>query len=467
MSGTARREEGFTVVEMVVTALIVAIGAAATFGLLSSATKNTQRAKSTQVALDVAQHELEELRGIAFGQLALTDPASHYGSALNPGYRVSGSTFALRRAPLTDFQPLVVNGEKLQTGGLVEGGIVNPGPESFESGDVTGEIYRYVVWIDDPASEQRWQDFKQIVVAVKLDTPGNQSGERGYVEVQSDFSDPTDSGANDPAPGSEEEVTGQQFYLSDTPCAANGTTARQEIAGDHLLHNTLGVCADGPQTGGTHGAPDALLRSGPPDNSPEDPSDPPLYDYADDFYLEPTPDTDKGVQIRKDDSAGCNYEPTGSQNPQSRVHRWVTDPMEEDFEVSGDATLEFYSRTLNDELYTGAICVFLFRREEKAGAPPSATDVLLANKNGGTLYWVFTPSQTWNGFWPRNTWATLRLTMTVNGAPVTIPADERLGVALSVERAGTSPEADAIPVMYDHPLYPTRLEVDTTTPIEG
>ena len=27
--------------------------------------------------------------------------------------------------------------------------------------------------------------------------------------------------------------------------------------------------------------------------------------------------------------------------------------------------------------------------------------------------------------------------------------------------------AEAIPIMYDHPKYPTRLEVDTTTPIEG
>jgi len=38
-------------------------------------------------------------------------------------------------------------------------------------------------------------------------------------------------------------------------------------------------------------------------------------------------------------------------------------------------------------------------------------------------------------------------------------------VALSVERNGTP--ADAIPILYDHPTYPTRIEVDTSTPIEG
>jgi hypothetical protein len=59
----------------------------------------------------------------------------------------------------------------------------------------------------------------------------------------------------------------------------------------------------------------------------------------------------------------------------------------------------------------------------------------------------------------------LRLTMTFAGAPYTISAGDRLGVALSVERSNTP--ADAIPIMYDHPNHPTRIEVDTSTPIDG
>jgi type II secretory pathway pseudopilin PulG len=461
-----RKEEGFTIVEMVVTALVLSLGAAAVFTMLSSATKNTQRAKSTQVALDLAQHELEKLRGIPNSQLALTRPPSHVAYALNPSFRVSGSTFALIRQPPSEYQQLVVNGDSLQVGGKIETGVVDPGPEPFTSGDVTGEIYRYIVWKDDPASTTRWQDYKQVVIAVKLDTAANQSGIRGYVEVQSDFTDPKDSGAKDPIPGAEEEITGQQFYLSDTPCAASGKTIRKEITADHRLHNTLGVCGNGLQNGGNLGAPDALLLSSPPDPSPTDPSDPPLYDYSNDFYLEwPSPDTDKGVQIRTDQSSGCNYTPTATEHPEARVHRWVTDPMEEDFTLSGEATLEFYSRTLNDDLYTGTVCVFLFRRHEPSSS--TATDTMLANKNGGTLYWTYTPKEeTWNGFWPRNSWATLRLGMTINNAPITIPKGDRLGLALSVERGNTAP-AEAIPIMYDNPLYPTRIEVETPTPIEG
>jgi hypothetical protein len=55
--------------------------------------------------------------------------------------------------------------------------------------------------------------------------------------------------------------------------------------------------------------------------------------------------------------------------------------------------------------------------------------------------------------------------MTFSGSPTTIPKGERLGIALSVDPAVT--EADAIPIMYDHPKYATRIEVDTTTPIDG
>jgi hypothetical protein len=50
-------------------------------------------------------------------------------------------------------------------------------------------------------------------------------------------------------------------------------------------------------------------------------------------------------------------------------------------------------------------------------------------------------------------------------APKTVLKADRLGVALSVDPGNT--DAEAIPIMYDHPNYPTRIEVDTTTPTEG
>ena len=186
-----------------------------------------------------------------------------------------------------------------------------------------------------------------------------------------------------------------------------------------------------------------------------------LYDYSNDGYLEPTPDTDKGVQIRRDDTSGCHYTPTGTVNPESQVHRWVTDPFAADFKMTGKVTLEFYTRTLNDALYHGTLCVYLFDRHNTAAGESKVEDTQLSDKATGLSYWVYTPQG--NGFWPRNAWTKVRLTMEF--APKTILKEDRLGVALSVDPGNT--DAEAIPIMYDHPNYPTRIEVDTTTPTEG
>lgn len=462
VSFSAGPESGLTIIEVVVASIVLVLGAGAAFGVLGAATKNAQRAKATQVALDLAQEELERLHALPYENLAIAAQPSAASDPLDPSSRVQGSEFALTRSPVGDYHPLVID----------EAGF---SPESeFETGDgeaggITGTVYRYVVWRDDPTCPEAEcpgeEDIKQIVVAVKPDRPVNQPGGSGYVEVQSQLTDPDaaegEGGGGGGSGGGGEEVTAQQFFLTDTPCDESGTTTRAEITEDHLLHNTLGTCASGPQTGTTVGAPDALLLSDPPDPDPLDPANPPLYDYSDDFYLEPTPDTDKGVQIRRDDTSGCHYDPTGTTNPESQVHRWVSDPMPFEFELEGAVTLEFYTRTLNDALYPGVLCVYLFKRAE-AGSPPVATDTFLTKKVTGTTYWTYGQG---SSYWPRNAWTKVRLTMEFEEAPQFVAADDRLGVALSVDRANTP--ADAIPVMYDHPNYPTRIEVESSTPLEG
>lgn len=467
----AREETGLTLIEVMVAAVILVLGAMATFGILSAATKNAQRAKASQATLHLAQEEMERMRSLPYGKLAVSSVPAASSNPLNPNSRILGSTFALRKTPPGESEPLVVDPE----------GISPQSPFSVGSpsgGGVTGTVFRYVVWRNDdgcPEAQCPGEDYKQLVVAVRPDTPGNQTGERGYVEVQSEFVDPDElpeppppeeeeenEGGEEPDPEEGADVTAQQFFLSDTPCAKSGTTTRAEITGDHLLHNTLGVCADEARTGSTPGAPDALLLGAPPDPAPEDEFNPLLYDYADDFYLEPTPDTDRGLQIRRDDTEGCNFDPTGTTNPEAQVHRWVTDPMPVDFEMTDKATLEFSTRTLNDALHTGTLCVFLFKRSE-SGSPLKPTDTRLVNSDTGEEFWEFTPDG--NAYWPRFGWEKERLTMFFEGAPYTIEKDERLGVALAVERVNTP--ADAIPIMYDHPNHPTRIEVDTDLPIEG
>jgi prepilin-type N-terminal cleavage/methylation domain-containing protein len=480
-----RREDGFTLIEVMVAALILALSSAALFGVLAASTRNGARAKATQIALDRAQQEMEKLHSLSYDELVLTKLPQPSNNRLSPNNRVNGTngTFALKREPQEEFAPMVREGDSLWGGGFVGKGVVKPGPIAFQSGDVKGQLYRYIVWRNDkscPESETGedlcpgFQDYKQLVVAVKLDSTGAEPRERNYIEVQSAALDP-DSVAQAPSEGGGGKggeggeggggsagtgtaVTAQQFFLTDTPCSASG---REEITGDHLLHNTLGTCADGAQTGSTDGAPDSLLLGAPPDPAPEDETLPLLYDYASE--IEPTPDTDRGVQIRTDDTSGCHFTPTGTVYPQAQTHRWVSDPFTADFKMTGKVTLELYTRTLNDALYHGTLCVFLFDRLETGVPGEAPEDGLFIDDGTGNANWEYTPEE--NEFWPRNAWTKVRLTMEFPSAPYTIHEDHRLGVALSVDPGNT--EAEAIPIMYDHPNYPTRLEVDTTTPTQG
>jgi Tfp pilus assembly protein PilE len=483
-----RGEAGFTIIEVLVAALLLTLASAAIFGALAAATRNGARAKATQVALDRAQQEMEKLHSVSFEDLALEHAPAASSNPLSPNHRVVNGSFALQREPASEYAPMVVNVEG-------EKGI-KPGPIKFEEGEVTGTVYRYIVWRNDTSCPERelgegscqgFHAYKQLVVAVKLDSTESEPREHGYVEVQSAVLNPDlqaaapkcESGKCSGGGGSENggggsggtgsAVTAQQFFLTDTPCSAGGMTIREEITGNHLLHDTLGTCASGPQTGATPGAPDALLLGAPPDPAPEDETNPPLYDYSNDSYLEATPETDKGVQIRRDDKSGCNYEhkpQEGTIHPESEIHRWVSDPFAADFKMSGKVTLEFYTRALNDGNFHGTLCVYLFDRHETgSGEATVATDSLLKDKSavGNPAYWVYTPQG--NGFWPESKWAKVRLSMEFLGAPYTIPTGDRLGVALSVEPGNT--DAEAIPIVYDHPDYPTRIEVDTTTPTEG
>jgi hypothetical protein len=446
-----------TLIEVVVAALVLAMAAMATFALLASATKNAQRARQTQVALDLAQEEIERLRSVPYEDLGVNPLPSPSASKLNPDFRVQGETFALNRSPVGNYQPLVHS----EVGFSPQSDFASGNPAS---GGIRGTIYRYVVWRNDSSCPETQcpgpHDYKQVVVAVQPKGLAGE-GERGYVEVQAKRIDP--EALNEPPPPSGEEgeegssLTAQQFYLSDTPCSTTGTTSRQAITADHLLHNTLGTCASGLQSGKNLGAPDTLLLAGPPDPDPENDLVPAFYDYSDDPYLEPTPDTDKGLQIRHDDSEGCNYNPTGTSNPESQIHRWVSDPMAKAFVVNGEVTLEFYTRTLNDAIYTGRLCIYLFDRSESGGEKPVATDKFLKDTNG-TSYWVYEPGDG-VGFWPRNMWTKIRRKMQVADAPYVIQPGHRLGVALSVDISNTT--GDALAVIYDHPNYPTRLEVET------
>src|SRR6478752_9715044 len=98
------REDGFTIVEVLIAALILVAGSIATFGVLASATVSNQRAKATQVALDKAEQEIEKLRSYSDEELALTAAPAHSSEEENPNFRVSNGKYAIVRSPASEYK---------------------------------------------------------------------------------------------------------------------------------------------------------------------------------------------------------------------------------------------------------------------------------------------------------------------------------------------------------------------------
>ena len=177
--------------------------------------------------------------------------ATRIQQSLSPDYRVNGGTFATVRAP--PGAAARINGRqrrqplrrRLRRRRRDQPGadLVHQRRRERQGLSLRGLARRHQLsGVNCPGL----QDYKQIVVAVKLDTPGNQVGERGYVEVQLGLHRPHRQRRS--TTRSRARTASSPRSSSSSPtlrCAASGTTARQEITGDHLLHNTLGTCASG------------------------------------------------------------------------------------------------------------------------------------------------------------------------------------------------------------------------------
>lgn len=471
-----REESGFTVVEVVVAALILTLGALGVLALGDAASRNTYRAEQSQVVVNRLQAELEHIRQLPFSEVALSAQPSSSSDPGNPASRVSGTTFALNEDG-TNPRALAINGGTTPGGKAIADGAIDPGPESFSSGDVHGKIYRYVAFGGAPSDCNGCSadDLKRVVIAIELDSTSS-GGERAYQEVQSEIANPDTAPADNELPptGGEEEDDLATFWLTDTPC---NQTSRQPLAGNHNLHNTRGICTQGMQTGNTRGAPDLMFNEQPPET---DAGTGTLYDYATDVEPAQNPATDIGTNLLKPSSAsptGCLLSaPLLSQldfpalnteaEKQKQVHFWLSNSLNNDFQLltSADATLEMWTKSINGASYSGRICIWVFKRfaAEDAVGQPVTVDIPAINVDPpltNVAHFEFQRNP-----WPQ-AWSEISVPMhfiwsadALNSlSGLTLTAPPRLGLAITVERDGTS--GTGLEFMYDHPDFESRLEV--------
>ena len=193
-------EGGFTLIEILVAALVLAFGSLAVFMTLVAAIHNVQRGQETQVASSVAQREMEKIRVLPYERVAMvTTPATSTQTG-NPATRVSGGEFALGRTG-TEKVPMAIAGTGICT---TEKPCVNnqgasscvggSSPGTFTIGGATGSVYCYVTTVKDAACEAATAkicSYKRVVVAVWLTKRGNLASRPAYYELQATIANPS------------------------------------------------------------------------------------------------------------------------------------------------------------------------------------------------------------------------------------------------------------------------------------
>jgi prepilin-type N-terminal cleavage/methylation domain-containing protein len=439
-----RRQEGFTLIEVLIAVTVMSVGVAATMRVFGAAGRTTVRAQQQEVAVHQAQAEADRLGALPYGELALTSAPLSSSDPMDPGYKVSGSNFAVR----PDLSEALVLAP-----GPGATARVDPGPEDFAVGTggatIVGAIHRYVTWRDESCPLQLCegeQNTKRVIVAVTLiPLPGTAAGAPVWVStivVDPDTAPPGSQAPPGGGPGGGDPVTADSFYLYDTPC---GQGTRQPQSGGHSTRDTASAGAAAADNSTCEHPepdhqPDLMGGSAPPGDS-----NTPVYEYSADLagdYLGGLAMVNAGTSCARSYPAANANDPEGPSK--WSVHAWSTGAMPQIYQLDGQVTLSLFTSTLGGASGSGRLCATLMDRAVTGGV---TTDRVL----GSAVYDLAS--------WPLSM---RRVTFTFNLTQAdAVPAGNRLVLALHLREES----AHDVAFLYDHPLYPSLLEVATPTPL--
>jgi Tfp pilus assembly protein PilV len=184
-----RREEGFTVIEVLVATLVLVIGLIGTLGAFDSSRDLTSSAEAHQSASAVADQELQRVEALSWTNLALTTvPTRPTGvTSSNPLYYLQSASATCAGGPTTNncFQWNWSSSSSTLYESLVTGGSdTTADPWTWTSTNAAGgtqlsfQVYRFITWVDDTnctlSTCGSSNGYKRIVVAVTgtdLDQP--------------------------------------------------------------------------------------------------------------------------------------------------------------------------------------------------------------------------------------------------------------------------------------------------------
>ncbi len=163
----ARESAGFSLIELLVAMLVIALGVMAVVGSMDAASKSIVGAQREEQAIAIGQREIEKLRTLRYDQVDLTTtPTTATGTACTPAddpepkhpadpncYVATGppARFLIKSnyRDNTSAPPAGVptSGERLVN--EIAGGGVVAGPESIAVGSTNVKVWRYVTYRND------------------------------------------------------------------------------------------------------------------------------------------------------------------------------------------------------------------------------------------------------------------------------------------------------------------------------
>jgi prepilin-type N-terminal cleavage/methylation domain-containing protein len=153
LGSALRREDGFTLIEILAASLILAIGIAALVTVLISSRHLVNDTERRAAATHVAEETIEDILAKPYGSIGLSSVPSGSTDPYSPDYYVSGS----------QYQPDQRPGGSTATEPLVTGGTLAPSTP-WTDGRLSGVIHRYVTSTNVGSSSE----VKRVTVAVTV-----------------------------------------------------------------------------------------------------------------------------------------------------------------------------------------------------------------------------------------------------------------------------------------------------------
>jgi prepilin-type N-terminal cleavage/methylation domain-containing protein len=418
----ARSEDGFTIIEMLVAAVVLAVGVATMVTVFTAAGKLTQAAERQTAMAHRASLQLEQIKSLPWGEVALTGTSSQWSTNSSDYTYVSGLTGACPAtstgpAPLyqpdhssggsTNTESLVINGCSYTLNGSsteVTGGTVAP-VTSWSDGTYSGYIYTFITWVNDstcsatttPGSNcPTTNDYKRITIVVTITPPsGSTQFQPSHPAIVSEFlPNPNQNSQKNPIPSSDcTNSSGQvvscdtvpqqpqQYFLCDSSYSNSSCSTTPSCSGNNLHQSLVNYLLSGVLTAPS---PDLLGTSTPTGDCTDGGGNPTPPCYGLDVLtgcagvpiVPTTPCTGSGCSSGSgsNGSGGCtsgfndatcvSNSTCGTAPPSSntKAHSWVTSgiPSGTNIDLSGSGSFTTYVESGSGVAVNATVCLGVY-----------------------------------------------------------------------------------------------------------